>query len=393
MIRYDRRSTRGHGTVGLPVLLAVSIVLCSSLQGRPDKTLLDAVLASPNPGNVALLADRAGFTLGDALPRVVRHLKEAKTREDRRKILKAMRLIVDHEKLLKAVEARFQKATGRRATVRDSRYYRVMSTADEVDMKLAQDHMDAIHTKYRADIFKHEDKPEEKFILILLRNAREYKQLTGSGLSIACYVPRIRSLVCSIPQDRKDFSAFYHEGFHQFFHYYYPNIPAWLDEGFATYFEVAELKFIRSGRSTRNFDFIIGKINPSRLLLTNAAVELSVETPLPEFFGLTYREFSSAEPVQRGSELAAWLGKHGYRVSPRLAKAQINYAQAWSVVHFLIHGSGSGKGSFLRRYLKALRDGKLPDEANRELFAKVKPERFHAAWTGYVKRQFKKMKR
>jgi len=369
------------GVFSIP--LGICILSCGfqpSLQGQSKASrnpLLEEVVRSPNPGNLTLLAGRACVEIKD-LEKRLDALKKAKGRDSRRNVLKKWGMVVDHAKLVKDVETWFLKrlkslypGSTPKPLIRDSRYYRVLSTASEEKTKLAENHMDAIHVKYR-EVFKFSRKPDEKFVLILLRNREEYVEFTQTPQSAAMYIPTRRSLVCASPRDGKSFGSFYHEGLHQFLLYYYPNVPPWLNEGLAEYFEPSRLKIkYAAGRGKRNFDFLIGIPPRDELDMVRGFFRGGNGPGLSYLFDLTLPQFYST----RGNYTI-----RGYPVHPVLA----NYASAWSIVHFLIHAGGGKYRQYLLAYLKELREGKYPKEVNQALFKKLDEYKLTEAWKAYI---------
>ena len=86
-------------------------------------------------------------------------------------------------------------------------------------------------------------------------------------------------------------------------------------------------------------------------------------TPLPlaEFLALTDKTFRSDR------ELA-------------------NYAQGWSVVHFLLHGMGKKGRKLLKNYFHALKQGKTRAAAHALTFDTMDLNKVERAWVEYVKR-------
>jgi len=374
----------------IPEIIIVPACICivgvgfqPSLQGQGRATrnsLVEEVVRSPNPGNLALLGSRSGVSMGSDLAGRLKHLRGLKDRDERRKMLEQWGLVVDHEELLKAVEAGFlarckslHPQEDLKPIIRNSNFYRVLSTVDDEKTKLAEHHMDAIHAKYQ-EVFKFKKKPDERFVLILLRNWMEYRDYTGSKTSAAMFVPGQRSLICASPLGGVDFSSFYHEGLHQFVSYYYPNVPTWINEGLASYFEVSRLE-VKSGtgKGGKNFDFVLGDINQERLRMVKRILDGGKGLTLSNLFGLSQEQFYSQK--RRG-----YTTKTGYP----LLDQDVNYAAAWSVVHFFAHANGGKLRKYMLNYLRDLQKGKLPDEINKAFFRKQDEEKLTRAWKEYV---------
>ncbi len=373
------KNSRYFFTALIPCILSGGFI--AILQGEEKSTddpLLEEVIRSPNPGNLALLGSRAAVPLTD-LEKKVEELKGIKSGEVRRKVLEKWRLVVNHEKLLKDVEGSFLSRLkqmyprgGVRPILRDSRYYRVMSISLEERTKLAETHMDAIHVKYR-EVFKFREKLDEKFALIILRSQAEYGEFTGNPLSAAMYVPSHRALICHVPRNLKDFDTFYHEGLHQFISYYYPNVPPWLNEGLAEYFEEAKLRIKSGVGAGRNFDFVLGGIAKDQHYLMKRTFNGGSGPALSELMQMNLPQFYNMERVYT-------LGGGQIPIDGR----SIHYAAAWSFVHYLIHAGGGKYRKYMLGYLKDLRDGKYPSEINRGFFQKLDEYKLTLAWKKYV---------
>jgi len=145
-----------------------------------------------------------------------------------------------------------------------------------------------------------------------------------------------------------------HETFHQWIHLYVDDAPHWFNEGLAEYFGISRLtpKGLHYG--------LVPTSHPSRLS--------NIRQSLRGGYGrdpLSLRELITASPEQFMSGMAA-----------------INYAQAWSFVHYL--GSSKGGEQILRDYFHALRDGADRQEAYRAAFGDVDMDALHDGWRAYV---------
>ena len=67
-------------------------------------------------------------------------------------------------------------------------------------------------------------------------------------------------------------------------------------------------------------------------------------------------------------------------------RKKINYAQAWSVVHFLLQGMGKKGKKAAKSYFLALKAGKTRAEAFEESFGKLNLDKVDMAWRRYVTR-------
>jgi hypothetical protein len=196
----------------------------------------------------------------------------------------------------------------------------------------------------------------------------------GEGPSAGYFLPSTRALVINADArgsetNKYGFSAdaidtILHEGFHQFIHMFIPHLPMWFDEGLAEYFGPSRfigkgklkigvvLKHDKGGFETR-FEVIKGAIEEGIPL---------APWSLKKFMSEDNKDFTSGD------------------------RSQVNYAQAWSLIHFLFHSKSFGKKGkkLIKQYFKILRTGKSPAEAHKETFAKLNLEKLEMAWKQYV---------
>jgi len=140
-----------------------------------------------------------------------------------------------------------------------------------------------------------------------------------------------------------------HEAFHEYVMAIAPHVPVWLNEGMAEYCAGIDVR----GGSVR--------LIPGRLRVMKQA--------LAEGFGGIPFEVMMRESVAQF-----------YTVM-----RDIQYAQAWSMVHFFRHGADRAYAGVLEKYVKLITDGKTGDEAFRETFGKHDLAALRAEWREYVK--------
>lgn len=151
----------------------------------------------------------------------------------------------------------------------------------------------------------------------LFRNQADYLAAGGPAGTAGCFLRITRAGEFSVhrsghlmawlgerPTDRF-WHTVQHEGFHQFSHMIIQGrLPVWLEEGLAEYF----------GESIWTGDSLVtGIIRPERLRKVQAAITGNKLLAFADMVTMSYREWS--------------LGRHPHQ-----------YDQAWSMVHFLVHG-------------------------------------------------------
>ena len=189
-------------------------------------------------------------------------------------------------------------------------------------------------------------------------------RFTGMENVLGYYVPGFRVLVFydqpegRIPGRRLSqgtLEVLLHETFHQWLHLHIDDAPRWFDEGMAEYFGIGEMTSsgLRYG--------LVPSIHPSRL------------DNIREALTGGYGEPMALADMIRASR-ATFYGSN----------AAVNYAQAWSFVHYL--GSFSKGQKLLREYFKALQRGSDQEVAFRDVFGEVDMQAMEREWREYVGR-------
>lgn len=156
------------------------------------------------------------------------------------------------------------------------------------------------------------------------------------------------------------FAVLQHEGFHQFaWQYLSPALPVWVNEGLAQYFE--------DGVFTERTVYL-GQANARRIRLVRSAIEQGQVMPLQELFAVSGDSWSHA--LQHHTDRSALL-----------------YAQAWSVVHFLVHGHQQRYRQPLDQYLRLISTGRDPAVAFREAFGATDVRTLEHRWLDHARHQ------
>lgn len=169
------------------------------------------------------------------------------------------------------------------------------------------------------------------------------------------YLPRYRQLLLYEDKDDADLRetrrVLFHEAFHQFIEQLVPDMPFWLNEGFADYFSTAR---VEDGRVLAPGAVLSGRLADLRRLVAARG-----PVPFARIMQETPAEFYSG---------------------PVAAK----YGQAWSMVHFFLHGAGGEIRERFRRYVVLLRRGSSPRRALEEAWEGVEWPALERAWWGHV---------
>jgi hypothetical protein len=119
------------------------------------------------------------------------------------------------------------------------------------------------------------------------------------------------------------------------------NCPPWVNEGLAEYFEYAV-----QGKEIFRQDVIV----KTHVITLKKAMRDDSLLPLPKLLKMKTDEWN-------------------HNLNDR-SLALIQYAQSWSVVHFLICGNNGNRKDDLKEYLKRIKGGKRGDDALEGSFGK-----------------------
>ncbi len=190
----------------------------------------------------------------------------------------------------------------------------------DLEPALAEDlakRLDAMHDEYarRLGAFSAID-PSEKFEVYLFAHRADYMRLTQSRYpnTGGIFMPQRNLLAAYLQGQGRDGlrRAIQHEAFHQFAHAAIsPNIPTWLNEGMAQYFEEG----IWTGAQ-----FTFGQVPPRRLRQLQHDLREKQIVPFTTMLGMTNETWETilTTDADRGAT---------------------HYNQAWAMTHFLIHGA------------------------------------------------------
>jgi len=180
--------------------------------------------------------------------------------------------------------------------------------------------------------------------------------------ALGYYMPDYRVLVfyeetedVKLGLSRNTVETLLHETFHQWVHLHLEDAPPWFNEGMAEYFSLGA----KIGRKSLEYA-VLPKRNPSRL--TNIRDALRGEYSKP----WTLRELMRAD--QRTFMMPSQSG--------------VNYAHAWSLVHYL--GATPKRRRLLRNYFKALLSGLDSRAAYAKVFGKLDMNAMQADWKNYI---------
>jgi len=250
---------------------------------------------------------------------------------------------------------------GRWHTV-DTEHYEVSTDVSPAFTELVARHMEAIHREYALRFRGYGLKVHGRFQVKVYAREDDYELAVPPSLrgSHGAFVSKDR-LLAAFKGDRTDeavFRTLYHEGFHQFlFSSVSPEVPLWLNEGFAEYFAEATW----NGRH-----FTTGQVPWIRLHVLREAFADGSYIPLRELFRMGNKQ---------------WLAH--LREDEDEDQGPLLYCEAWSVVHFLLHAQGGRYRQRALGYLRLVADGMDHEAAFVKSFGS-NVEGFEQAWRRYV---------
>ena len=221
-------------------------------------------------------------------------------------------------------------------------------------------HMEAIYKAYVARLRGYRMRTDARFTVKVFSWRKDYyasvpPELMGSA---GAFVSDLR-LLAAFREGRTDeqvFRTLYHEGFHQFlFTCVTRNPPLWVNEGLAEYFFEA---------TWNGTGFTTGQAPIERLHIVKTALRQQDHIPLAVLFAM---------------ETESWL--HNLRREP--TRSSLQYSEAWSVVHFLIHAQGGRHRAKLLKYLRLMSSGGGHGDAFQKSFG-TQVGAFEKAWARYV---------
>ncbi|MBS3763449.1 MAG: DUF1570 domain-containing protein [Planctomycetes bacterium] len=238
-------------------------------------------------------------------------------------------------------------------------HYRVLTDVGPDFARLLAQRMEAIYAEYGRRFRGFDLEAEGRFQVNVYKSRRDYEgRMPVIEGSCGAFIPSMQLLVAYKEQfsEERVLRTLYHEGFHQFMYSCITrDAPIWINEGFAEYFAEAEW-------TGRGFD--VGRVPGYRLRIIQPAVEKKSHIPLLELIQL---------------DALSW----GKAIEDSPQRARLQYNEAWSVVHFLIHARGGRYQPRVWKYLRELGRGEKPREAFQEAFG-TNIRGFERAWAKYI---------
>ncbi|HET6201490.1 MAG TPA: DUF1570 domain-containing protein [Planctomycetota bacterium] len=286
-------------------------------------------------------------------------------------------------------------------TLYDTRSYQAQSELPRETTKLIVDHLEGMVDSYET--FRPFPKAQEKFILKIFASRAHYLAYGAPAMSAAYYSRDAKELVCydtgkiggKVTRDAKEaaeetrkrleaekppddapawrkeawpilqelrgrlshdlLGVLSHEGWHQYFHHYivsWVDFPSWLDEGLGDFFY----------RASPNVAKVEEFQNVAPLEVRFPGLRLGLlagkTAPWKEFLDFTQQRY--------------------------YADAQTNYAQGWSMTHFLLTHPNPKVRAIIPTYLTVFKDKHRMDLADAAAFRGHDLAGLETEWKEYV---------
>ena len=247
-----------------------------------------------------------------------------------------------------------------------SRHYDVAHNIDAREARGVAHHMDLVFDEYERRLSSFGTRNARRVRLYLLDSYDDYlahlasNEVNGMGTGGIFFVRGGEAGLATYADGqtrRRMLGVLQHEGFHQFaFVRISSDLPPWVNEGLAEYFEQAVLVRTR---------FRIGQASRAKIERLQRAIEEDAIFSFEAMLAMTSAEW-------------------GGRVNASDPRAGTMYDQAWSMVHFLIHARSGRFASMFEAYLRALSQGLQREQAFERAFGTDDIASFEEAWREYV---------
>jgi hypothetical protein len=261
-----------------------------------------------------------------------------------------------------------------------TRYYVIYTDLAGDDVREATARMTAMAEEYHRRTRGFAGRIRRRLPFYLFRREEDYRRAGGLPGSAGMYTGERLMAVAQGGTDEQLWHVVQHEGFHQFVHQVIGGaIPVWVNEGLAEYF----------GQGIWTGDgFVTGLIPPRRLARLQGFLRGGKVLPLADMLRMTTQEWNEAlDPngVDRGADRPRSPARTDYRMPPRDRSARVQYDQAWSMVHFLVHAEGGRHRKAFAGFLRDVSGGAAWNEAFSRRFGRnlaAFEQRYKAWWLG-----------
>ncbi len=263
-------------------------------------------------------------------------------------------------------DPRTAQAWERRAATVQSRYYEVRSDLDMAVTRRLAAHMDLISEEYMRLLHGLRQRRQSQRPRIWLFRSREAYLSTlslrfdadpegTSGMSLRKGTVITLAAWQGPKPEKALMRVLRHEGFHQFKELYFPNMPPWVNEGLAEMFEAAVV--LEGG-------IILGQVEAGWTALLAESARSDALIPFDRLFQLDEEDWQDHVKEGRGA---------------------LQYAEAWSVIHFLIFGEHLRYLPSFERFLVLMNQGRSWQSAFQQSFGVNDLRPFGQRWLAYLR--------
>lgn len=242
-----------------------------------------------------------------------------------------------------------------------TRHYRVRTDISQTVARAISRHMEAMYGEYRRRMSSLPGRRGAvRFEVVIFKDQADYGVFVGprgrnSGGMFIGHRNSLASFGTEADMERI-LRVLRHEGFHQFAAGFIGRtMPIWLNEGMAVFFENSEW-------TTEGLQ--IGLVPPGRLALLKRARAAKRLLPLVKM--LLMSDATWSRNVNSGAEAG-----------------DLQYAEAWSMVHFLVYGDKGKYRRHLERYIRQVAKGRSGQQAFNDVFA-GDAKGFERRWLAYM---------
>ncbi len=252
-----------------------------------------------------------------------------------------------------------------RAPVWNSRYYAIKSDLPQEELREYATHLDATFEAYPRRLGTLRQNLPASFDVMLFAKRSDYEttlrynySINAAGTGGMFFSNNQGSALAiwteGLPRPRVH-HVIQHEGFHQVaFALFQYNLPPWVNEGLAEFFGEGVMV---------DGQLIIGQTNPRVIARIKDAIETQTYIPFLQMVNMDGLTWNAS--VSNGS-------------------AQLQYEQAWSMVHFLVYGDGGKYSEAFSNYLRFLNAGARSYDAFVQAFGTNNVDNFEKRWIEFA---------
>lgn len=310
-----------------------------------------------DPQIFSLLASRVGRDIpNDRLAPMVQHLKE--NPEKRSEIFQEWGITRDPKEYNKEKVKEWEEKYKKDALIIKTTHYYILGTkVDKIICNFLKYYMEKVF-KYYEKTYPTEEKIDGRFLIYIYPDRGQYLATGAPSFSGAYYSASDRMLVGYVPAEHRNarrwiaqsrISIFFHEGFHQYFGYFIPKPPIWLNEGGAM---MAESILVQQRKLVDK-----NHMSPHHGQAIQSAMKSRAHVPLKKFLYFTPRDF--------------------------YGNPDLSYPQGWSFARFLKLGPKEYR-HIPSAVVSALLDGKDTKTAVDEAIKGISIEEMEEDWIKFT---------